>query len=132
MTKFITPSIAGIGTIITNFVGDWESSLLLLLIVVIIIDYISGLIAAGIKGELSSSFGLKGIGKKVLIFSIVTVAHLLDSILGNQHYIRDATILFYLVNEILSIIENAGRAGVPVPTVLINAVKALKERRNKK
>jgi toxin secretion/phage lysis holin len=101
-------------------------------VIAVAIDYITGLIAAGILGELSSKVGLKGIGRKFIIFGLVAVAHLIDTILGDQHFIRDATVLFYIANELLSIIENAGRAGVPVPNIILNAVQSLKNRQNKK
>jgi toxin secretion/phage lysis holin len=59
---------------------------------------------------------------------MVTIAHLIDGILGDAHYFRDAVIFFYLANELLSIIENAGRMGVPMPDVLRNAVKIFESR----
>jgi toxin secretion/phage lysis holin len=118
---------SGLGAIILNLFGEWNS-LLTILLIAVILDYFTGMIASGIEGKLSSKSGLKGIGRKVLIFALVTVAHLIDTILTNQHFIRNATIIFYLCNEMISIIENVGRAGVPVPEFLRKAVEVLKKK----
>ncbi|MGD6959877.1 phage holin family protein [Rossellomorea aquimaris] len=118
---------SGLGAIILNLFGEWNS-LLTILLIAVTLDYFTGMIASGIEGKLSSKFGLRGIGRKVLIFSLVTVAHLIDTILTNQHFIRNATIIFYLCNEMISIIENVGRAGVPVPEFLRKAVEVLKKK----
>ncbi|RBP04005.1 holin family protein [Rossellomorea aquimaris] len=118
---------SGLGAIILNLFGEWNS-LLTILLIAVTLDYVTGMIASGIEGKLSSKFGLRGIGRKVLIFSLVTVAHLIDTILTNQHFIRNATIIFYLCNEMISIIENVGRAGVPVPEFLRKAVEVLKKK----
>ncbi len=128
--KVIIPVAAGLGSIVSYLFGGWDT-LLMVLIIAVVIDYFTGLIAGAIEGKLSSSVGIRGIGRKVLIFSLVTVAHLIDTILGSQHFIREATIIFYLCNELLSIIENVSRVGVPVPTFLIKAVDALKSKRKK-
>ncbi|MBO8170234.1 MAG: phage holin family protein [Thermoanaerobacteraceae bacterium] len=92
------------------------------------IDYFTGFIAAGVEGKLSSAVGLRGIAKKVFIFVMVAVAHLVDTSIGNAHLFRDATIFFYLANELLSILENAGRVGLPIPPVIKQAVDTLKNR----
>lgn len=118
---------SGLGAIILNLFGEWNS-LLTILLIAVTLDYFTGMIASGIEGKLSSKFGLRGIGRKMLIFSLVTVAHLIDTILTNQHFIRNATIIFYLCNEMISIIENVGRAGVPVPEFLRKAVEVLKKK----
>jgi len=104
--------------------GGW-SSLLEILLAFVIIDYITGFVAAGIEGKLASEVGLKGIAKKVFIFVMVAVAHLADQAAGTQ-IIRDAAIFFYLANELLSIIENSGRIGLPVPPIISHAVEILK------
>jgi toxin secretion/phage lysis holin len=120
----ITMSV--IGGIVGYLWGGW-SALLGILLAFVVIDYVTGFIAAGAEGKLSSEVGFKGIAKKILIFVLVAVAHLLDEALGgNNDIFRDAVIFFYLANELLSIIENAGRAGLPIPEVLKNAVEILK------
>lgn len=112
------------GALASYLFGGW-SALLGVLLAFVIFDYITGVIAAGIEGKLSSNVGLKGIAKKVAIFVIVAVANLVDRALGNAHIFRDATIFFYLANELLSIIENVGRSGVPIPEVIKKAVAVL-------
>ncbi|MDI3311580.1 phage holin family protein [Thermoanaerobacterium thermosaccharolyticum] len=112
------------GALASYLFGGW-SALLGILLAFVIFDYITGVIAAGIEGKLSSNVGLKGIAKKVAIFVIVAVANLVDRALGNAHIFRDATIFFYLANELLSIIENVGRSGVPIPEVIKKAVAVL-------
>lgn len=107
--------------------GGW-SALLGILLAFVVIDYVTGVIASGVEGKLSSTIGLRGIAKKVFIFVMVAVAHLVDSSIGNAHLFRDATIFFYLANELLSILENAGRVGLPIPPVIKQAVDTLKNR----
>ncbi|MDY7044437.1 phage holin family protein [Virgibacillus sp. M23] len=106
--------------------GGW-SLMLNILLGFVVIDYITGFIAAGVDGKLNSGIGWKGIAKKVAIFFIVAVAHMVDVALGGEmHMFRDAAIFFYLANELLSITENAGKIGVPVPNKLLNAVEVLR------
>ncbi len=123
----IFKSIVAIGGGAASYLfGGW-SSLLEILLAFVIIDYITGFVAAGIEGKLASEVGLKGIAKKVFIFVMVAVAHLADQTAGTQ-IIRDAAIFFYLANELLSIIENSGRIGLPVPPIISHAVEILKEK----
>ena len=96
------------------------------LLAFVVADYLTGLAAAWVKGELSSSVGMRGIAKKVCIFVMVAVAHLVDVALGEANFMRDATIFFYLANELISIIENSGRIGIPIPDALQKAVAILK------
>ncbi|MCM3411218.1 phage holin family protein [Metabacillus litoralis] len=105
--------------------GGW-STLIQILVVFVAIDYMTGLLAAGYEGKLSSKIGFRGIAKKVMIFALVSVAHMIDKALGESHIFRDAVIFFYLGNELLSILENAGRTGLPVPDQIKNAVQVLK------
>lgn len=105
--------------------GEW-SVLLQVLLAFVIIDYFTGLLASGVEGKLSSKIGFRGIAKKLMIFVIVAVGHLVDQTIGDGHMVRDAVIFFFLGNELLSILENAGRTGLPLPTVLSNAVDILK------
>ncbi len=106
--------------------GGW-SSLLGILLAFVVIDYITGFVAAGIEGKLSSGVGLKGIAKKIFIFVMVAVAHLADQAIGTE-IIRNAAIFFYLANELLSITENSGRIGLPVPPMLTKAVAILQDK----
>lgn len=119
------------GASVSFLFGGW-SPLLNILVAFIIMDYVTGICASGIEGTtgrgsgLSSKAGLKGIPKKVAIFVIVAVAHLVDTAVGDAHLFRDATVFFYLANELLSIIENAGRIGVPIPPFIKQAVEVLR------
>ncbi|MNO74581.1 Holin family protein [compost metagenome] len=122
MYKAILPTLS----IVAGFLfGGW-SPLLSILLVFIVIDYVSGVVASGYEGKLSSKIGYVGIARKVMILAIVAVAHLVDTALGDAHLFRDAAIFFYLSNELLSLIENAGRLGAPVPDILKRAVAVLR------
>lgn len=89
------------------------------LIAFVVIDYITGFMAAIVEQKLSSEIGFKGIFKKVLIFTMVAIGHILDSrIIGDGSVMRTAVIFFYLSNEGISIIENTSRVGLPIPEKL--------------
>jgi toxin secretion/phage lysis holin len=107
------------------FFGE-SLGLLVTLLLMMGFDYGSGMIAAYVEKSLSSKIGFKGIAKKVMILVMVALAHQVDSALGTKNMFRDATIVFYMANELLSIFENAGRMGVPVPDRLMQAVEVLK------
>jgi len=117
--------VAAGGAAVSFFFGGW-STLLGVLLAFVVMDYLSGMVAAGIEGSLCSSVGLRGIARKVFIFGMVAVAHLVDTAIADGHVFRDATIFFYLANELLSIVENSGRIGLPVPDVIKQAVGVLK------
>lgn len=118
---------AGLGACLSYFFGGW-SQLLQVLLAFVVTDYITGVTASALEGKLSSAVGRKGIAKKVFIFIVVAAAHLVDACLGDGNMFRDAAIFFYLANELLSIIENAGRAGVPVPGIFQKAIELFKSR----
>ena len=121
-------TIAAIGGAVISFLfGGW-SSLLSILLAFVVMDYISGVVAAAKEGKLNSEVGMWGIPKKIAIFAVVAIAHLVDSVLGDAHLFRDAAIFFYLANELLSVTENLGRIGVPVPSVVQKAVDVLRSR----
>lgn len=113
------------GAIVGYIFGEW-SVLLQILLAFVIIDYISGLLASGVEGKLSSKVGFKGIAKKLMIFVMVVVGHLIDKAIGDGSMIQNAVVFFYLGNELLSILENVGRAGLPVPEQVKSAVDILK------
>ncbi|OLR25032.1 phage holin family protein [Bacillus cereus] len=116
------------------FLGGWDATLKVLVIMAAI-DYITGVVAAGYNGELKSKVGFKGIAKKVVLFLLVGAAAQLDAALGSNSAIREATIFFFIGNELLSLLENAGRMGIPLPQALTNAVEILggkqKQEKNK-
>lgn len=127
LDTLIKTAIAVGGAFASFMFGGW-SSLLSILLTFVVLDYLSGIAAAGKEGKLRSDVGLWGIAKKVMIFGIVAVAHLIDSAMGDAHLFRDAAIFFYLANELLSLIENAGRLGAPIPPMLQKAVEVLREK----
>ncbi len=120
------------GGIIGFFYGGW-SPLLNLLLAAVVFDYLTGFIASFMEGRsgrgngLNSSIGFVGIARKVCIFIIVAVAHVVDKSIGSD-VIMTATIFFYLANELLSILENAGRIGLPIPGALSTAIEVLKRK----
>ncbi|MEN2765782.1 phage holin family protein [Ornithinibacillus xuwenensis] len=120
----------GLGGAVGYLWGGW-SELLSILLTFVVIDYITGILAAGKEGKLNSSVGFRSIPKKVMIFLLVAVGHLIDGAMGDSHMFRDAVIFFYLANELLSILENAGRIGLPIPSVLSKAVEVLKGKGDK-
>lgn len=121
----IKVAAAAAGAATSYLFGGW-SSLLSILLTFVVLDYISGVLAAAKEGALRSDVGLWGIAKKIMIFAIVAVAHLIDSALGEAHLFRDTAIFFYLANELLSVTENAGRLGAPIPPVVSRAVEVLR------
>lgn len=122
---FYKTTTAGVGAIVGYLFGEW-SVLLQILLAFVIIDYISGLLASGVEGKLSSKVGFRGIAKKLMIFVLAAVGHLVDKAIGDGSMIQNAIVFFYLGNELLSILENAGRTGLPVPEQIKNAVDVLK------
>jgi len=120
--KFV---VAVSGAAASFLFGGW-TQLLSILLVFVALDYVFGVAAAAKEGKLSSAVGAWGIPKKVAIFAIVAVAHLVDTALGDAHLFRDMAIFFYLANELLSLIENAGRLGAPIPPGLKQAVEVLR------
>ncbi|MGF6354087.1 toxin secretion/phage lysis holin [Paenibacillus sp. 4624] len=105
--------------------GGW-SGVLGVLLVFVILDYLTGVVAAGSTGGLKSKIGLIGIARKVFIFAMVAVGHLVDGILGDGHLFRDTVAFFYIANELLSITENGGKLGAPIPAVIKQAIEVLK------
>lgn len=117
--------------------GGFDMSLVTLLIFMAI-DYVTGLIVAGVfhksqksrTGALESRAGWKGLGRKGVTLLIVLVAARLDILLGVT-FVRDGVVIAYIVNELLSIVENAGLMGIPIPDAVKNAIEALKTKEKK-
>ena len=126
MKEFICAALAGLGTFLTFIFGDWDVALQCLVIAVAL-DYISGIIKAFINKELSSKIGVKGLLKKVGVFIIVALAVLIDKVTGESGMVRTLVIYYFVANEGLSIIENLGEAGLPIPDVIKKALKSLKD-----
>lgn len=111
-----------------GLLGGWNMWLKAL-VLFIVLDYISGLLAAYVEKKLNSQIGFKGIAKKLFIFILIAVAYQIDTLLGSTA-IRIAVIGFYIGIEGLSILENAGRAGVPIPSVLKESLEKLQTKEN--
>lgn len=125
LIQMITAIIAAV----CGFLWGEADGLLYALIAFMTIDYITGVIVAVIQHVLSSEIGFKGIAKKVLILALVAVGHILDvHVLGGGAVCRSAVIGFYLANEGISILENAGELGLPLPKKLIAVLKQLKDK----
>lgn len=121
-------TFAAIGGWLGWFLGGLDG-FLYTLIAFVVIDYITGLMAAVVEKKLSSEIGFKGIFKKVLIFMLVGIGHILDAhIVGDGSVFRTAVVFFYISNEGISIIENAGRIGLPIPQKLKDILEQLKTR----
>ena len=118
---------AAIGAAIAYVWGPWDA-LILVLIAFVVTDYITGVIKAASQGQLSSAVGFKGLAKKVMIFVLVAVGSLLDKVIpAANNAIRAAVCMFYIANEGLSILENAGALGLPLPNILKKWLAKLKE-----
>jgi len=110
------------------FLGGLDG-LIYVLLTLAVCDYITGFVAAFTRKELSSEVGAKGIVKKVVMFTIVGVGHLIDAyMLGNGTALRTAVVFWYIANEGLSLIENAINLNVPVPKVLKDALIQIKKK----
>ena len=113
------------------FLGGCDG-LLYALIVFVVIDYVTGVMAAVVDHKLSSEVGFKGIFKKVLIFLLVGIGHILDThVIGSGSVLRTAVIFFYLSNEGVSLIENAAHLGLPIPEKLKSVLEQLHDRAEK-
>lgn len=128
MSKLIQ-SISAFLAGMASFLWGGVDGLLYALIAFMVLDYVTGVLVAVAKHELSSKIGFKGIAKKVLIMALVAVGHILDThILGGGAFCRSAVIGFYIANEGISILENAGELGIPLPKKLIAVLKQLKSK----
>lgn len=106
--------------------GDLDG-LMIALAALMVMDYVSGVLAAIAQKKLSSEIGAKGIAKKVFMLLIVAVANIVDiNVIGEGHVLKSVTIIFYIANECISLIENGGRLGVPVPNKLLEVLEQLK------
>lgn len=135
MEKFaFTSSIGLVGGLISALFGGWDSALTTL-VIFMAIDYVTGLMVAGIfknsgktkNGALESRAGFKGLCRKGVMLLIVLVACRLDLAIGSN-FVRDACTVALIANETLSVVENAGLMGVPIPKVIVKAIEVLKSK----
>ena len=124
-------AITAIGGWLGYFVGGMDG-MLIALIVLMSLDYISGVMCAIADKKLSSEIGFKGICRKVIIFMLVGIAHVLDvNVIATGSVLRTAVIFFYLSNEGVSLLENAAHLGLPVPEKLKDVLEQLHDRAEK-
>ena len=131
LKAYVLGACALLGGLFGQLFGGWTAALGTL-IFCMAVDYVTGLIVAGVfhtsdktpGGGLESRAGWKGLCRKGVTLLIVLVASRVDRALGTA-FVRDAVIVGYIVNEVISIIENAGLMGVPIPDALVHAVDAL-------
>lgn len=131
MKNTICATLGMIGSLIASLFGGWSASLTTLLIFMLI-DYATGLVVAGVfhkspktvNGGLESKAGLKGLIRKCSVLLLVLVGFRLDLAIGTT-YIRDGVCIAFMVNELISIVENAGLMGLPIPDVITNAIEVL-------
>ena len=134
MKSWFTALIGVIGSFITSLFGGWDAALVTL-IIFMGIDYVTGLIVAGVfhnsektaNGALESRAGWKGLCRKGVTLLVVLVACRLDLVMGSN-FIRDAVIIAFVANETISIIENAGLMGIPIPAAIMRAIDILKNK----
>lgn len=124
-------AITALGGWLGYFLGGLNG-LLIALLVFAVLDYVTGVMFAVADHELSSAVGFKGICRKVLIFMLVGIGHILDvHVVGSGSALRTAVICFYLSNEGVSLLENASHLGLPVPEKLKNVLEQLHSRSDK-
>ena len=138
MKEMICTAIGAVGGAVAAAFGGWDSALVTLLIFMAV-DYVSGLIVAGVfhnskkteSGTLESRAGWKGLCRKAVTLLFVLVAYRLDLVIG-VNYIRDAVIIGFITNELISIAENAGLMGIPLPAAIQNAIDILTKKSEEK
>lgn len=116
------------GTLLTWLFGTWNIALGAL-IVLMILDYATGVMKGYVLKELSSDIGLKGLARKGIILAVLIVAVMLDRVMENGNWLfRTLVCYFYIANEGLSIMENAGALGAPIPQKVLDALAQLKNK----
>ena len=134
MKQYLCTAVGMLGAAVVWAFGEWDSTLIALLICMGV-DYISGSVVALVfhrstkteTGAYNSAYGIKGLCKKGLMLLFVLVAVQIDSILGLA-YVRDAVCIGFCTNEIISIIENLGLAGIPMPAIVTKALEQLQKK----
>ena len=123
--------LSAFGGVVGWFLGGLDG-LLNALLTFVVIDYITGVMCAIVDKKLSSKIGFKGIFKKVLIFAMVAIGHIIDiNLIGTGSVLRTAVIFFYLSNEGISFLENTAHLGLPIPSKLKAVLEQLHDRAEK-
>lgn len=131
----ILGGIGVVGSVIAEVFGGWDAAMITL-VTLMIIDYIMGVLVAAVwhkspkseSGTLESRAGWKGLCRKGVILLIVLIAAQLDILLGTSNIVRNAAIIGYSANELISVVENAGLMGVPIPSVIQKAIDVLQKK----
>ena len=134
MKETVCTALGVVGSLLAAAFGGWDAALMALMIC-IAVDYVSGSIVALVfhnsskseTGAYNSTYGLKGLCKKGLMLLFVLVAVQIDRVLGAD-YVRDAVCIGFCSNEVLSIVENLGLAGVPMPQAVVRALEQLQSK----
>lgn len=134
MKSVICTVIGVIGSAIASLFGGWDAGLITL-VLFMAIDYFSGLIVAGVfknskktdTGALESRTGFKGLCRKCMILLFILIGYRLDLMIGSD-YIRDAMIIGFVTNEVISIVENAGLMGIKLPAIVVRAIDLLQKK----
>lgn len=132
---FICTTFGAVGGFIAQLFGGWTEDMVTL-VAFMAVDFIMGLVLAGVfhksnkseNGTLNSKAGWRGLCKKCITFMFVLIAHRLDVSLGTS-YIRTATVIGFVANEGISIVENAGLMGIPLPKVITEMIDILKRKK---
>ncbi|GHU53408.1 hypothetical protein FACS1894132_05470 [Clostridia bacterium] len=125
---WIETAIAAVGGVLGWYLGGLDG-FLYALIAFVVVDYLTGVLCAVVEKKLSSEIGARGIAKKVAIFALIGIAHLVDTnVLGGGSTLRSAVIFFYLANEGLSVLENSVTLGLPVPAKLREVLEQLRDK----
>lgn len=134
MKETVCTSIGLVGSMIISLLGGWDAPMQAL-IICMIIDYLSGLVVAGVfhaskkseNGALKSSSGLKGLCRKCMVLLIIMIITQIGRV-SNVDWLRNATVIGFITNEFISIVENAGLMGVPLPKAVYRAIDILNKR----
>ena len=122
---------AGLGGWLGWFLGGCDG-LIYALLVFVVVDYVTGVLCAISDRALSSEVSFRGLCRKVLIFMLVAIGHILDVyVIGNGSVLRTAVIFFYMSSEGISLLENAGHLGLPIPDQLRLVLEQLHDRDDK-
>jgi len=121
----IFTSVWGWITSVLVFVWGGWTDLFAIFLILVILDFVFGVLAGFVNKELSSYRGTHGIAKKIMVIFVIAVAHILDLILGTGDIIRNATLSFYCVIEIVSITENLAKSGIPIPEKVLDALQII-------
>lgn len=125
MEKYFNVIVAVLATFFTYIFGVWDLAMQVL-IVFMTLDYGTGVLYAYLIGQLSSEVGFKGLVKKCMILVVVIIGVMLDRMLGNGTWMfRTLVCYFYIANEGISLLENVGNIGIPIPNKIRNALEQL-------